>query len=148
MKSKRSKRKSLAKKLFDQAVKERLPGLLRDPGQEKRMGSDTLVYRSDLSSELTIFVLMQLSSKRGCFTIEGAWSDDGAFPIYATPLLPEENSGDPEGRIRIGCLLDSDSYDHWWWLRNHSSVPMVVDQAVSDLEEYLMPFLLNLDITS
>ncbi len=145
MKSKRPKRKSLARKLFDQGVKERLPGLVRDPSQEKRLGSGMLVYRSDLSPERTIFVLMQLSSKRGCFTIEGAWSDDGAFPIYATPLLPEENSGDSKGRIRIGSLLESDSYDHWWWLRNYSIVPTVVDQAVSDLEEYLMPFLLTIE---
>ena len=109
------------------------------------MGSGILVYRNDLSPERTIFVTMQLSSKRGCFTIEGAWSDDGDFPIYASPLLPEENSGEPKGRIRIGCLLESDSYDHWWWLRNYSIVPTVVDEAVSDLEKFLMPFLLALE---
>lgn len=100
-----------------------------------------LVFFRDSFPNVTLFVVLVISPKRGCFTFEGAWSNDLRFPDLLLPLMPEDFLRSPKGRMSIGEVLPEPNSDHWWWVRNGSKISEALDEGMEAVGKYLLPFL-------
>jgi len=122
---------------------EKHPEFERDLDAEKLLPSEMSVYRRRCGEHKAVFIVLFLSPKRGSFTFEGAWSEDGKFPTVGLALLPEEAVSVSSGIVRIGAFLPGEEMDHWWWLRNESSIPSVLKESLEAVDGYLVPFVLR-----
>lgn len=113
-------------------------------GKERNPFEDNgiVIYYRDYCPGITLFIALEISPKRGCFTFEGAWSDDLKFPNLILPLLPDDDPlSSPKGRVLIGDLLPVSDSDHWWWVRSGSKISEALDEGMEAVAEYLLPFL-------
>jgi hypothetical protein len=140
-------RRDLVKKLvkaWDRHVAAKLPTF--SPSEFKLPCGESRVY-VDASAEPAFFISVQIADKRDAFTVEFAWSRDGAFPDLADHPMPRSwpafgvSRGDADVdrfRFRLTKLWELPKYDPWWEFEprqgsfGSAKLSVVADQEVDD----------------
>ena len=67
---------------------------------------DTAIWKYEAAPDLTLFVLVTASDNRDAFSVELAWSDNGAFP-WNDWCFKFQNLTQTRGRERLSLAIDS-----------------------------------------